>query len=268
MTDLQLRTGEVAGRPGGARLTALVAVVVMVVVMVGTVVMLLPAGTPLKQSVQSVAAPYFSQNWRVFAPNILKVNRTVEVRAQWRDERGELVRSGWVSLTEIESARVAGHVVTSRIDKGGWNAWQQYLSRYAALNSTQQTRVRDTFIEHTGQGFQPIDNEALVAELGSGDRDVIRFLRMDYMFMRYATVYATAGFDQDIERVQWRVTRHRPNDFQHRFVDEQQYTDAVTTFGWRQSNVRLTDEVVDEYRGVIERTGSQYLFTQAADDAS
>lgn len=248
--------------------TAIVASIVMLIVMASTVLVLLPSGTPLRQSVNSVVSPYFSQNWRVFAPNILKINRKVEIRAQWRDENNELVHSDWVSLTEIEEQGVTGHFAPSRIHKNAFNSSQTLLSRYNDLNSDQKERVRDTFIETTDDGdFQPIHVDDLIADLGQGDGDVIRYLRMDYMYMRFATLYATAGFDQDIERVQWRITRERPNDFQNRFSEEQQFADNVTTFGWRQSNVAMTEEVLDEYRDLIERTGKDHLFRKAAQDA-
>ncbi|HEY4535426.1 MAG TPA: DUF5819 family protein [Enteractinococcus sp.] len=236
--------------------------------MVSTVLVLLPPSTPLREPVNSTVSPYFSQNWRVFAPNILKINRTVEIRAQWRDDNNQLVHSDWVSLTEIEEQGVTGHFAPSRIHKNAFNSSQTLLSRYNDLNADQKERVRDTFIEATDEGdFQPINVDDLIEDLGREDSDVIRYLRMDYMYMRFATLYATAGFDEDIERVQWRITRERPNDFKNRFSDEKQYTDSTTTFGWRQSNVTMPEDILDEYRNLIERTGKEHLFRKAAENA-
>lgn len=247
--------------------TAIIASIIMLVVMLSTILLILPSGTPLKQQVQAVASPYFSQNWRVFAPNILKVNRKVEISAQWRDDNNELVRSGWVSLSDIEEQTVSGNLAPSRVHKNAFNSSQTLLSRYNELEAEQKERVRDTFIERSGDGFQPIPVENLLAELGEDDSNVVRYLRSDYMYMRYATLYATAGFDEDIERVQWRITRERPNDFENRHLDEQQYSGTTTTFGWRQSNVALDQDVLDEYEALIERAGMEHLFTKAADNA-
>lgn len=249
------------------RLTAIVTSAVMVVVMVGTVLLVIPSGIPLRSQVHSVGAPYFSQNWRVFAPNILKVNRKVEIKAQWRDDDDQLVKSDWVSLSDIEEQTVAGNVAPSRIHKNAFNSSQTLLRRYNALETEQRARVRDTYIERSSDGFQPIPVDDLIADLGENDSSVISYLRMDYMYMRYATLYATAGFQQDIERVQWRIIRERPNDFKNRHRDEAQYNDTITTFGWRYSNVRLDDHIVDDYAALIERSGSQHLFTKAADNA-
>lgn len=263
----QAQKTERRQQPVQHKTTAVVASLIMLVVMVSTVLLILPSGTPLKQQVHAVASPFFSQNWRVFAPNILKVNRRVDIRAQWRDDNNELVRSDWVSISDIEEQPVTGHLAPSRIHKNAFNSSQALLSRYNDLESEQQERIHDTFIERSGDGFQPIPVEDLIAELGEDDSDVIRYLRTDYMYMRYATLYATAGFNEDIERVQWRISRERPNDFNNRHVEEQQYSGMTTTFGWRQSNIVFSQDVQDEYEALIERTGTQHLFTKAADNA-
>ncbi len=250
-----------------ARVTGVIATLIVFVVVAGTALIFPPSGNPLRSAVQDVAFPYFSQNWRVFAPNILKSNRTVEIRAQWPDENGELVTSGWVSITDIEQRTVMGNAAPSRIEKNSWNASNTYLKRYFALDEEQRDRVRDTFIERYDGGFRPIPVEDLIADLGEDDGDVIRFLRVDYMLMRYATMYAAAGFGEDIERVQWRVVTERPNDFTHRFDDERQFTPTIRTFGWRQSNLTIEADVLKQYRAVIDRYGAISTFERAADEA-
>ena len=250
-----------------ARVTGIIATLVVFVVIAATAVIFLPSGNPLRSAVQTVAFPYFSQNWRVFAPDILKSNRTLEIRAQWPDESGDLVTSGWVSITDIEQRTVMGNVAPSRIEKNSWNASNTYLKRYFALDDDQRDRVRDTFIEAHDGGFRPIPVEDLIADLGEDDGDVVRFLRVDYMLMRYATMYATAGFGQSIERVQWRVVTERPNDFTHRFDDEPQFTPTIRTFGWRQSNLSIDPDVLEQYRAVINRYGAISAFERAADEA-
>lgn len=247
-----------------ARITGVVAVLVALAVMITTVLVVAPEGTPLRSQVRAAALPYFGQNWRVFAPEILKTNRTLEFRAAWRDDAGELVQSDWVSLTDIELRAVTGHVAPSRIAKNSWNASNTYLQRYLALDETQRTTALDTFVEQDGTGFRPIPDAELIARLGEGDPDVIRYLRMDYMLMRYTTMYATAGFGRSIERVQWRIVRERPNDFHNRFASEQQFVTATTTFGWRQTRVSVAPRIVDEYRDLLRRTGAGWLFREAA----
>lgn len=249
------------------RVTGIVATAIALIVMIGTVLIVSPPGTALRSEVRSVALPYFSQTWKVFAPSITKSDRTFEIRAQWRDENGNLVKSGWVSITDIELRSVKGAFTPSRIQKSTLNVSQTYLQRYYALDEAQRERVRTTFIEVHGDGFRAIPDQDLINELGADDGDVIRFLRMDYMLMRNATLYATAGFGEKIERVQWRVVRDRPNDFTHRFDDERQFDPVIVAYGWRQATVRVEAPVVSEYRGVIERLGGVEAFEEAADVA-
>lgn len=240
------------------------AAAIALVVMVATVLVVSPEGTPMRDQARSLLLPYFGQNWRVFAPNILKTNRTLEMRAQWRNADDDLVQSDWVSITDIELRAVTGHVTPSRIAKSSWNASSTYLQRYLALDESQRQHARGTFIEAHEGGFRPVADDQLIARLGQGDPDVIRFLRMDYMMMRYATMYATAGFGRPIERVQWRIVRERPNDFANRFVEAEQFATTTTTFGWRQTRVSVDPRLVDEYRALIQRYGAEWLFREAA----
>ena len=243
------------------RATGLVALAVVLAVMLMTALVVAPSGTPLRAQVRSAALPYFGQNWRVFAPDILKTDRTLEFRAQWRDGDGDLVQSGWVSLTGIELRAVRGHAVPSRIAKNSWNASGTYLQRYLALGEPQRDQVRESFVARDGSA---VTDAELIARLGAGDPDVIRFLRMDYMLMRYTTMYAAAGFGRPISRVQWRIVRERPNDFANRFVSERQFATATTTFGWRRARVSVTPRVLDQYRDLIRRQGAGWLFAEAA----
>jgi len=249
-----------------ARISGIVASLVVVLVMIGTVLIVLPSGTPGRAAVTQIATPYFGQNWRVFAPRITKGNRVLEMRAQWRDENGDLVKSGWVGITAMEQLTGLGNPFPSNIRKSTLNLTNTYLKRYNQLDSAQRERARTTFIEVAGDGFRAIPDAQLIAELGEDDGDVIRYLRIDYMFMRNMTLYATAGFGRDIERVQWRIVTSRPNGFAHRFDDDDyaQYGTSTVTLGWRQSNVRIDDHVVENYRNVIERFDSERMFEEAA----
>lgn len=245
------------------RVTGIVAALVVLVVAIGTILIVSPPGVPLRSEVRSAALPYFGQTWKVFAPSVLKANRTLEFRAGWYDANGDMVKSGWVSITDIEQRSTTGNPFPSRIQKPTWNVSGTLMERYNKLDDEQRERVQDTFIEVGDTGFQQIADATLIEQLGAGDGDVIRYLRMDYMMMRLATLYGTAGFDQNIERVQWRVVNERPNDFTHRFDDAPQFTRSETTFGWRQSNVVTDPDVVADYRALIERVGATYEFQEA-----
>ncbi|WP_136587959.1 DUF5819 family protein [Microbacterium hydrothermale] len=196
--------------------------------------------SPAKEMVSDGFAPYFSQRWDVFAPNILRVNSALQVQAQWRDEDGDLQASDWVDVTDMELAAVRGIPTPSRISKNSINALSTYLERYDELTSAQQDRVQDTFIERSSDGgFAAIPDADLRAELDAlgdgGENSSVPFVRYDYMLNRFSTAFTEAYFGREVERVRWRAQFDRPNDFLHRFDDERQFALNELTFGWREA---------------------------------
>ncbi|OIH84853.1 hypothetical protein BLJ79_06425 [Arthrobacter sp. UCD-GKA] len=182
---------------------------------------LVSPNTPVRAAVFSVASPYYTQKWNVFAPSIMKVNTDFSFQAQWRDANGSLVKSEWVNITDIEQGNSLGNWATSRIHKQSLNAMGAYQGRYNKLTAAQKKIARDTFIERSGNGFQPIGNSELIQKLvdaGNNRSSVISFLRFDA---------------------------------------EQQFKLSDLVFGWRQSNVTIDGAVVNEYAGVIERNGGK-----------
>jgi hypothetical protein len=251
-------TGAAPTKAPGGRLAA-VATALTLVIVAGyafiSATFTLPE-SPARPAVGEVFSPYFTQRWNVFAPNILKVNRELQLQVQWRED-GELVHSDWIDVTGIEFGAAAGSPMPSRITKNSYNAGQAYLDRYRALSDDQRDRVRDTFIQALGGGeFSPIPDAELIDEiagLGVSRSAVVRFLRYDYMLQRFGAAFGSAYFDRDVERVRWRVSSERPNDFAHRFDAEPQNEVSYTTFGWRQPASSPSPEVVALYDDVIER---------------
>lgn len=217
--------------------------------------------SPARAAVSDGFAPYFSQRWDVFAPNILRVNSALQVQAQWRDDNGDLQTSEWVDVTDMELASVRGIPAPSRISKNSGNALGTYLERYNELSEAQQERVQDTFIERTDDGFAAIPDADLLAELdGLGDDDgaAVPFVRYDYMLNRFTTVFAEAYLGHDVERVRWQAQFDRPNDFLHRFDDERQFDLSQLTFGWRQAEQPDDASVRDIFADVQTRyTGEE-----------
>lgn len=227
-----------------------------------TLLIVLPAN-PVSTALSGVtkaASPYFAQKWNIFAPDIAKTNPQLRVQAQWRDGNGQLVRSDWINVTEIEFGSVVGSPVPSRIQKLSWNALSDYLTRFRALEDDQRAIVQDTFIEETDDGFQAIPSDELVqkiAIIGDSRAAVINLLRYDYMLKEYATYFATAEFGEDIERVRWEIVRGRPNDFERRFDDTRQYEPTLIQFGWRQADDIMQPDVLATFEDVVARYGDR-----------
>lgn len=208
--------------------------------------------------VTRAASPYFAQKWNVFAPNIAKSNPELRIQAQWRDDEGVLVKSGWRSITAVEFGAVPGSPVPSRVQKLSWNALTAYLTRFRDLTPEQRAVVQDTFIERFDGGYRGIPSKVLIERLtGLSDNrgDVIDLLRYDYMLKEYATYFATATFGKKIERIRWEVYRERPNDFDRRFDAKRQYEPSTTRFGWRQADDRMRADALSTFDDLIARYG-------------
>lgn len=257
-----LEAGVSEGRPSARRsggVMAAVAAAMTLAIVLGyafVAVSFTVPSSPTRPAVSAAFSPYLAQRWNVFAPNIMKVNRSLQIQVQWR-EAGELQRSEWVDVTDIEFTSARGIPTPSRISKNSFNAAQAYLTRYQALSEDQRDRVRDTFIRGVNDGaFAPMDPEVLLEDidgLGGSRAALVRYLRYDYMLVRFAAAFGGAYFDRDIERVRWRIEHDRPNDFLHRFDGQRQTELSYTTFGWRQPAVAPSDEVRAIYDEVIER---------------
>lgn len=252
--------GAAEGRPpaGSTRVAAVAAAVTLAIVagyafVAGSFTV---PSSPTRPMVAEAFSPWFSQRWNVFAPNIMKVNRNLQIQVQWR-EGDDLVRSEWVDVTDIEFTSARGIPMPSRISKNTFNAAQAFVTRYQALSAEQRDRVRDTFIRGLGGGaFAPVSADELLTQLDSlgGSRAAaVRYLRYDYMLVRFAAAFGTAYFDRPVERVRWRIEHDRPNDFLHRFDEERQTDLSYTTFGWRQPGTAPTDEVISIYDEIVER---------------
>ncbi|MCS5723697.1 DUF5819 family protein, partial [Herbiconiux sp. CPCC 203406] len=251
-------------KPLLAAATALTLAIAAGYVFVSTTFTFPPASAnAASEVVDDAFAPYFSQRWDVFAPNMLKVNSALQIQVQWREDDG-LVHSDWVDVTGAELEAVDGNPMPSRIAKSSANAAVAYITRFDELTDAQKSRVQDTFIERTDDGdFQPIPDADLIAELEAlGEDDTegtetapspVPLLRYDYMLIRFATAYGEAYFDREVERVRWRVQFDRPNDFEHRNDTERQSPLNELEFGWRQPASQPSDEAVAIFDDVIER---------------
>lgn len=197
-------------RASGRIIATLVSLLVVASYVFLTLLFVTPSN-PMKSAfagVTSAASPYFAQKWNVFAPHIAKSNPQLRIQAQWRDDEGQLVKSGWVNVTAVEFSAVAGNALPSRIQKLSWNVLASYVTCFGDLTTEQKAVVQDTFIERFGSGYRGVPAEELIdrlVALGEDRGDVLELLRYDFMIKEYATYFATATFDEEIERVRWEV---------------------------------------------------------------
>ncbi|MET9952295.1 DUF5819 family protein [Streptomyces sp. NPDC006339] len=75
--------------------------------------------------------PEFEQNWKLFAPNPLQQNISVEVRAQIAGADGGRTTTGWIDLTAQDTARIRGSLLPSHTAQNELRrAWDFYLNSH------------------------------------------------------------------------------------------------------------------------------------------
>ncbi|MFE9251964.1 DUF5819 family protein [Streptomyces sp. NPDC007088] len=93
-----------------------------------------PPNTVSKQHAKTIGAwiyPEFEQNWKLFAPNPLQQNVSVQARAEGRRPDGSSFRTGWYDLSARDGAAIEGNPVPSHTQQNELRrAWDFYASSH------------------------------------------------------------------------------------------------------------------------------------------
>ncbi len=99
-----------------AAVVALIAAATCVQLFGVTFISLPPAATPpgTRAVSEAVLWSYFEEEWKLFAPNPISIDRDLFVQGAWRDADGTVTTGEWVDLTAIDNAIVAHSVGAPR----------------------------------------------------------------------------------------------------------------------------------------------------------
>ncbi|MFD3941490.1 DUF5819 family protein [Streptomyces sp. NPDC058579] len=93
-----------------------------------------PSNTLTKQhgdAVDEWIYPEFEQNWKLFAPNPLQQNVSVEVRAEVEGADGAPRTTGWIDLTAQDAEAIRGSLVPSHTEQNELRrAWDFYTNTH------------------------------------------------------------------------------------------------------------------------------------------
>lgn len=92
----------------------------------------------------SYLAPYFAQNWRLFAPSPVADDREVLFQGAYAGEDGTVKRTAWVSWTDVELDLVRHRVVGGRAGYVTNKLYGPLGQRYRALGTAQRTIADST----------------------------------------------------------------------------------------------------------------------------
>lgn len=150
--------------------------------------------------------PYFTQNWRLFAPNPIGEDRSVRFQAAYRDEAGDVQQTEWVNWTAVELDLVRHRLVGGR---GGYvtNKLVESLSTsYRPMSDAQRTVLNVT------RDDAPLSWENLADQLATAGVPAGRlasFLRYERATVQLATDVAVVRHpDADLVAVRYSVALH------------------------------------------------------------
>ncbi|MFE4665804.1 DUF5819 family protein [Streptomyces sp. NPDC056716] len=108
-----------------------------------------PSNTVTKQHGEAIddwIYPEFEQNWKLFAPNPLQQNVSVQVRAQIRTPDGSERTTDWYDLSAADGRAIDGNPLPSHTDQNALRrAWDFYVATHDGDNRS--TGPRGTLAE-------------------------------------------------------------------------------------------------------------------------
>nr|WP_246361006.1 DUF5819 family protein [Haloechinothrix aidingensis] len=114
--------------------------------------------------------PEFRQNWKLFAPEPIHINREVHARALLRDADGTAETSEWINVTAAEIEATRGHPAPSQTRNQLRKAWRTLLNSLDDDN-----RPRNEFGEVTADYIKRVALLRMSAEL---DIDMIERVQL------------------------------------------------------------------------------------------
>ncbi|MGW0823874.1 DUF5819 family protein [Streptomyces sp. NPDC002845] len=124
---------------------ALAVVAVVACVHMGMVFLhVAPSNTLTKQHGRAIdewVYPEFEQNWKLFAPNPLQQNISVQARAELRTADGDVRTTGWYDLSALDGAVIDGNLLPSHTQQNELRrAWDFYLASHDGENRSDDRR--------------------------------------------------------------------------------------------------------------------------------
>ncbi|MFE6408785.1 DUF5819 family protein [Streptomyces sp. NPDC057837] len=132
-----------------------------------------PANTVTKEHGEAVDEwiyPEFEQNWKLFAPNPLQQNISVQVRAAVRGPDGMTVTSGWYDLSAEDGRAVDGNPLPSHTQQNELRrAWDFFVATHDSENRPvgQRGALSETYLRRIAV-LRLDRNDAVRATTGGG----------------------------------------------------------------------------------------------------
>ncbi len=184
---------------------------------------------PTQKALASYMLPMFGQSWSVFAPEPINGDYHFNVRAVL-DADGEEITTGWVSATDVELSMIRYNLFPPRAGIQSTEVASSLAGAYGDLNAQQQAVAALDFAEDGWEDWmiRSFDN------LEGDNPSVANYMEREHMATAYATQVAYAIWGDNVEQVQYRVSRQNVVPFAQRHNANAQRPDPTfSTTGWR-----------------------------------
>ncbi|WP_375002469.1 DUF5819 family protein [Aeromicrobium sp. CTD01-1L150] len=173
--------------------------------------------------------PYFQQSWDVLDPSAQRVDEALWARAKVRVDEDTIETTEWVHVTEADLAATRYHPAPERIRSASRRLATNLNGVLFDMGSAGRKSVRTSYVTDDVSALRGV-----LLEEGVDAREVRRFMRLDTMTTRFASLYLQAVEDKRVVQVQYRVGRRTVPPRAER--DEVRTTDRdfdIFHVGWR-----------------------------------
>lgn len=179
--------------------------------------------------------PYFTQNWRLFAPNPISADRRIEFRARYSDD-GVIGETPWLDWTGVELDLVRHRLVGGR---AGYITNKMFSPLAGAYNrlDREQRKVADSDDEAALAGWSALARALRAAsDTSAGVRSWIAYERA---VTQLATQALGAAYpEREPIAVQYRLVTHKVTPYRHRGLstverERRRPAPIMRTSGWR-----------------------------------
>ncbi len=231
------------GPEAGSRLRVLF-VAVLVLVVGAHLLLVTAAALPPNRYSEAVRpgttylSPFFTQNWRLFAPRPVSADRTLSFQGAYVVD-GELRTTEWVDWTDVELDLVRHQLVGGRAGYVTNKMYSPLSSRFGALSPEQQASV-DVPEPGDAAAWPELERDVLDASVDVGEEaDALRWLRYERAAVSLGTAVLGARFpDADVVALRYRTRSQNvtPYSARHGSAEEREAarpTARERMSGWR-----------------------------------
>lgn len=193
--------------------------------------------TPLRELVpgdvlKSYMLPWYGQSWSVFAPEPINGDYALNVRALVPDENGEMIETEWVNATAVEQSWATHNLFPPRAAGLSVRQASNFSNAWKALTAEQQQTAALNYFK--GDNWLGRMRDAMLADAEGDDDAVIEYIVQERHTDAYATQVAHALWGQDVQRVQYEITRQNVIPFAERNNPDAKRPEIQrTSVGWR-----------------------------------